>query len=39
MSGDAVTSIAIAFGSFPITEITLDVDLAMTVLTLGALGW
>ena len=37
MSGDAVASIAIAVEMFPITEITLEVDLAMTVLMLGAL--
>jgi hypothetical protein len=37
MHGDAAASIAIAVEMFPITEITLEVDLAMTVLMLGAL--
>lgn len=37
MHGDAAASIAIAVQMFPITEITLEVDLAMTVLMLGAL--
>jgi hypothetical protein len=38
MRGDAAASIAIAVGMFPITEITLEVDLAMTVLMFSALG-
>jgi hypothetical protein len=37
MRGDAAASIAIAVEMFPITEITLEVDLAMTVLMLSAL--
>jgi hypothetical protein len=37
MRGDAAASIAIAVQMLPITEITLEVDLAMTVLMLGAL--
>ena len=37
MHGDAASSIAIAVEMFPITEITLEVDLAMTVLMVGAL--
>jgi hypothetical protein len=37
MRGDAAASIAIAVEMFPITEITLEVDLAMTVLMVGAL--
>jgi len=37
MRGDAAASIAIAVEMLPITEITLEVDLAMTVLMLGAL--
>jgi hypothetical protein len=38
MRGDAAASIAIAVEMFPITEITIEVDLAMTVLMLSALG-
>lgn len=38
MRGDAAASIAIAVEMFPITEITLEVDLAMTVLVVSALG-
>jgi hypothetical protein len=37
MHGDAAASIAIAVEMFPITEITLEVDLAMTVVMLSAL--
>ena len=37
MRGDDAASIAIAVEMFPITKITLEVDLAMTVLMLGAL--
>jgi hypothetical protein len=37
MHGDAAASIAIAVEMFPITEVTLEVDLAMTVLMFGAL--
>jgi hypothetical protein len=38
LQGDAVACVAIAFGALPITEITLEVDLAMSALTVGALG-
>lgn len=38
LHGDAATSIALAFGSLPITELTLDADLAMSSLTVSALG-
>jgi hypothetical protein len=38
MRGDAAASIAIALGALPIRAITLEVDLAMTSLMLGALG-
>jgi hypothetical protein len=37
MRGDAAAGIAIAVEMLPITEITLEVDLAMTALSLGAL--
>ena len=37
MRGDVAASIAIAVETFPITKIALEVDLAMTVLMLGAL--
>lgn len=38
MHGDAAASIAIALEANPIREFTLEVDLAMTALMLGALG-
>jgi hypothetical protein len=38
MHGDAAASVEIALGTLPISTITLEVDLAMTVLTLAALG-
>jgi hypothetical protein len=38
LHGDAAASIAIAFGALPITEITFEVDLAMSALTASALG-
>jgi hypothetical protein len=38
LRGDGVACAAIAFGALPITEITLEVDLAMSALTVGALG-
>jgi hypothetical protein len=38
MSDDAAASVAIALGTLPISTITLEVDLAMTTLTLVALG-
>ncbi len=38
MRGDAAASVEIARGTLPISIITLEVDLAMTVLTLVALG-
>lgn len=38
LHGDAATSIALALGSLPITELTLDVDLAMSSLTVSSLG-
>jgi len=37
LQGDAATSIAIAIGSMPIDQITLEVDLAMSALALCAL--
>jgi hypothetical protein len=37
MRGDAAASIAIALEMTPISEISLEVDLAMTVLVLNAL--
>jgi hypothetical protein len=37
LRGDAATSIAIAIGSMPIDQITLEVDLAMSALALCAL--
>jgi hypothetical protein len=38
MCGDAAASIEIALGTLPISIVTLEVDLAMTTLTLVALG-
>ena len=38
MRGDAAASIAIALGALPISEISLEVDLAMTSLMSSALG-
>ncbi len=38
MHGDAATSIALALGSLPITELTLEADLAMSTLAVSALG-
>ena len=38
MRGDAAASVEIALGILPISKVTLEVDLAMTVLTLVALG-
>jgi hypothetical protein len=38
LSGDDAACVAIAFGALPITEITLEVDLAMSALSVGALG-
>lgn len=38
MRGDAPASIAIALGALPISTITLEVDLAMTLLMSSALG-
>jgi hypothetical protein len=38
MRGDAAASVEIALGILPISSVTLEVDLAMTVLTLVALG-
>src|SRR5690606_31091858 len=35
---DAAASIAVALGALPIIEITLEVDLAMSALTVSALG-
>ena len=38
LRGDAAACVAVAFGALPITEITLEVDLTMSALTVGALG-
>jgi hypothetical protein len=38
LHGDAAASIALALGSLPITELTLEVDLAMSALTVSSLG-
>src|SRR6202011_3367826 len=38
MRGDAAASVEIALGTLPISTVTLEVDLAMTALTLVALG-
>lgn len=38
LHNDAPASVAIALGALPITEITFEVDLAMSALTVSALG-
>ena len=38
LHGDAAASIAVALGSLPITELALEVDLAMSALTVSSLG-